>query len=888
MVMDEAGLLQALEVDPADRSVAGALEALYESTGRWQDLVELLVSRLEYVDLSFERVDVLERAAGIYEGRLQSADNALLVLLMAFAEVPDDARFGPRLALLAEQSSRWGDLLDTYERLVEPKLDAAETTLVDNAEAPEVDEASLRRRLAQWYGAQDRDGEAARHWKVIYAQDPWDGPARAALEIHFDQVGDWSALVELLDTRLAETADPGKRGKLIRRTVRLLQKLGDEVSAFARLAQLWAETNDDGVEQQLEAFCEQTGNWAALAEAHERRAAEIAEAEPRAAAYLRLANLYERRLGDEDRAISNYDRCLAAEPDNARALAAMRRLLEASERWEDLARVLGREAEVEEDPRARYRRYLELGDLYHDRLDRAVDAVYFWRKAMDDRPDDKPVLARLMEAYGEAGDWPSSVKILKRLVRAETDPGKQARFLYAIAQIQGDQLEDPVNAVRTYDKALDADPTMLKAFAAIDELITRSADHERQDRYYRKMLVRAREHGLGDDLIVKLANGLGEINRSRLRNYEAARQAYSIVLRLRPEQEGLRAIMVELDHLSGDYEAAARGAYELIRRDPTQPEGYHQLARYHHQLKRPDAAWCVCQALRALGASTPDEDRFYQKGRRRGPARAERALGGREWALITAEGKDPALDALFLELFEVIGPLMAQDLKSLGISAKRDGVDLRGPHPIARVAGYAAQVLGGAPPPAWRGAGVVGAWVANLEPPALLLGDDLAGERPVEHLAFALSRAMYLLGRQHLLACIDATPELGSARLIGTIGTLLKAMDPGSTYAADSTLLKRLKKLPQGSLAGAAPIAASLRGRAADFGVPEWLKAVQLSADAVGFVVSNHLKSAVQMIREDRRPVGPLSDNERIRALVLFSISEPYFELRSRLGLGIS
>ena len=84
---------------------------------------------------------------------------------------------------------------------------------------------------------------------------------------------------------------------------------------------------------------------------------------------------------------------------------------------------------------------------------------------------------------------------------------------YSVGVIQRDELTDSLSAVRSLDKALDADPSALKAFQAIDQILTTERDYERQDRYYRKMLKRAMEQKLDDKLVITLAKGLGEINR---------------------------------------------------------------------------------------------------------------------------------------------------------------------------------------------------------------------------------------------------------------------------------------------------------------------------------------------------------------------------------------
>ena len=78
---------------------------------------------------------------------------------------------------------------------------------------------------------------------------------------------------------------------------------------------------------------------------------------------------------------------------------------------------------------------------------------------------------------------------------------------------QQQTLDDRFTAVRSFDKALDYDPTYLEAFEAIANILNQDRDYVRQDRYYRKMLKRALENQL-EKLVFTLSTGLGEINRT--------------------------------------------------------------------------------------------------------------------------------------------------------------------------------------------------------------------------------------------------------------------------------------------------------------------------------------------------------------------------------------
>jgi golgin subfamily B member 1 len=73
----------------------------------------------------------------------------------------------------------------------------------------------------------------------------------------------------------------------------------------------------------------------------------------------------------------------------------------------------------------------------------------------------------------------------------------------------------------------------------------------------------------------------------------------------------------------------------------------------------------------------------------------------------------------------------------------------------------------------------------------------------------------------------------------------------------------------------------------ADADINKWTQAVELSAHRAGFVLCNDLETAAKMVSTEPVPVGGMSAKDKIRELVLYSISEEYFSVRQHLGLNI-
>jgi len=68
----------------------------------------------------------------------------------------------------------------------------------------------------------------------------------------------------------------------------------------------------------------------------------------------------------------------------------------------------------------------------------------------------------------------------------------------------------------------------------------------------------------------------------------------------------------------------------------------------------------------------------------------------------------------------------------------------------------------------------------------------------------------------------------------------------------------------------------------------KWSQAVDLTAHRAGFIIANDLALSARFIQMEPPSVGGLSTKDKIKELVLYSISEEYFELREHLGITIT
>jgi hypothetical protein len=81
-------------------------------------------------------------------------------------------------------------------------------------------------------------------------------------------------------------------------------------------------------------------------------------------------------------------------------------------------------------------------------------------------------------------------------------------------------------------------------------------------------------------------------------------------------------------------------------------------------------------------------------------------------------------------------------------------------------------------------------------------------------------------------------------------------------------------------------LSAKLSGRVGNGLISTWRTATDLTANRVGFIVANDLETAAKAIATEGAALSTLSV-DRLRELLAYAVSEPYFAVRRHLGLHV-
>ncbi|MEE2757898.1 MAG: tetratricopeptide repeat protein [Myxococcota bacterium] len=610
----------------------------------------------------------------------------------------------------------------------------------------------------------------------------------------------------------------------------------------------------------------------------------------------RTADIFNRQgiiklsVGEKRKALDFFRKALDVDPQHRPSLLAVANIHEGRGDWEDVVHYKRRVVDLLEPGIERTETRVVIGDILGSKLNNPKAALEIYQSLLDEEPGSKMLLGKMLGLHELAKNWTAAVDTLTQLAELEDNAARKAKYWCGVATIQQRYLEDRFLAVRSFDNALDADPTMLRAFEAIDQMLTEDRDYERQDRYYRKMLKRAMESQLDDKLIFSLAKNLGEINRSRLKRFDEAAKAYKIALTRKPDDPGITQILAQLYELDDDSSQAINQYQTLIQQDPKNIENYRTLKRLYMEADMLDEAWCVTQVLCFLDKASQEDRAFFEKYRNRTLRQMTKALDTGHWDVLKHPGKSSLMDLFFMKVAPHAMAPMSYTFKDAGVHKRKDLHDPNEKTPFNTVLNYVAQCLRTTRPECYKDPqNRPGLNVLNFNPPALAIGGDLSRGARMQELAFMAAKQMTLMGAQHILSSFDTSYEHRKERLKTTVYTVMKLVNQTANVKAHEDLLKDFAHTMQpADLTALDKLIKKMSANPTQhLDVSNWLEGLEHTLNRVGLLFANDLQSAAAVLKTETGNFSRAATTDRVRELILFSISTEYFGLRKALGFSI-
>lgn len=599
-------LSQIIALDPSDATAVRELARVYESLGRWRDL---LTTQLRLAELEPDvqvKAELYRSIARRWLDQFSNVQNAVEAYERLRELQPTDREALEKLKELYTKRRAYRQLYDLHQAEAEHAEGAARLLLWNEM-------ANLAANRL------DRGADASRLYKQILAEDPNDTGALDALEKQAERDKDFVLVAETLEARARAATDDATR-------LTVLQKLGgiytDRLQDNAGALRTWRRVLDlspghakalrilresylaGGDFDGLTALYEPENDWDGLVEVLSAAADRTTDPELKIALSLRCVSIYEEKFGAKERALRAYERILSVRPDDEGAARALVPIYENEEKWgrlPDLLGVLLAHAKTEAEQRDIHRR---LATIKGKRLGDRAAAFEASRKAFELAPADPESLLELEEWARASGEWTAFAEALeKRSSESSTSDDERRALQLKLAHVSAVHAGKPEDAIRAYRALLEQNPGDEEALASLDRLLRSTPEHREDLRWLFRHRVDRADAEAKRELLLEWAM----LEEEAFGAPDASASLYREVLALDPEDLRALRALVRLLLASGDY----AGAAPLIERRRDLETGSERTAReielarlYLGPLKMPTEA--LSAAKRALEEAPGD------------------------------------------------------------------------------------------------------------------------------------------------------------------------------------------------------------------------------------------------------------------------------------------
>ena len=524
-----------IELQPTNAEAMAALEDIYSSTRRWDDLSEVYRRRLDVTDDVDARLATLRGLAKLQEDQLGDLEAAAESYRTILTLSENDAASLDALTRIYRNRGHWADLAAILER----KLDLSSS---DTSRIP------LMFELAQLHATrlQDSDRAVAGFLSVLELEPTHTATVAALEELRAADPGTSLAVMRGLLPYYKRTENRPKEAEAMEVIVAAEEDEAarfEQLTALAGIYERMDERREDALRIRDQLFRADPSQWDArqvltrlggelgrmqdVSDAYEAALAgiaaeaEAAEAEgrtlPRERATLRRDLLLEHavilrdQLGERARAEAAFGVVLSHDETHQGAYEALETLLRERDAHEELVALYRRRVDVTFNQREQKELLSRIIELSRNVLGDRRTAVATAEELLDLIPDDLGTIGLLAEMYAEGTETDDYFKLEETLGRqaelvADEAEARELRVRQASLRMQ--YLGDAFGAVDLLGQVLGEDPDHEEARRLLEELL---AIHE----------VQLQACALLEPLYARMGDHLGRIRVAQVRREQA-------------------------------------------------------------------------------------------------------------------------------------------------------------------------------------------------------------------------------------------------------------------------------------------------------------------------------------------------------------------------------
>ena len=616
-VKNEAALVtvltQIVQLEETDIDAVRELTRVYETLGRWRDLLAYQQKLAELSTNPTEKANLYRAAARRWIEQFSNVQNAVIAYEALLEVDGNDVEASQKLKELYVKRRSFPQLFALYEKQLPSAEGAAKIELLT-----EMSKLAAERL--------DRGAAAIALQKQILEIDPQAPGVLDSLEKQAEREKDFATVAEVLERRIDAAADDTARLASLQKVGAVYaERLRDPAAAartwrrvltlspgHAKALRVLREAYFAGADWDgLEELYASQNDWEGLVDFLSSAADKATDPAVKLELSFRAARLFEQQLKAPERATRSYERVLSVAPTDARAAAALVPIYEKEEKWSRLPALYEVLLTGAEGDDAKVAILRKLASVTGGPLADKNAALGHARKAYELLPDEAGL--DLLESWSRAsGAWAPFVEAVEaRLKKDQSLAADEARALrLKIAEVYARELNKLDEAVLAYRELVELDKTDIETMHALDTLLR--ANGRKTDLRWLLELRAAQVEGEDRaDVLEEWATLEEEVFGEPAQAIALLRQ----VVAISPRGEALKSLSNLLTS-AGEFESAA----EIVAQHRDLSEGEGRARRevelaglYLDRLDKPASAFEAC--VRALSAAEHDSEAISLLGR---------------------------------------------------------------------------------------------------------------------------------------------------------------------------------------------------------------------------------------------------------------------------------
>ncbi|MEO8551555.1 MAG: tetratricopeptide repeat protein, partial [Kofleriaceae bacterium] len=560
---------------------ARVLEPIYETTGEFAKLVDVLEVMVAHNEDPLARVELLHRMATLHEQMIGNSHAAFDAYARALRDDSGNALTLGHIERLAEITGTWEPLAQLYGAEAAKSMDVPR-------------QVDLYSRLARVYEQELNDvSKAVATYKKLLEVEYDNKPAVLALDRLYSSTGAYPELTDVLRREIQLAENDTEIANLQFRLGTILEgQLGDRKAAVETYREILTThpTHDAAmaaletmfhaghlqleIGSVLEPLYEASSEFGKLHAIHEVQLLKLAGPD-RQSMYQRLAELAEHRLFDQNKALDWWAASIVEDPRWDRALEESERLASETGAWNDMVVAYTSALEKATDKDVRKMTLLRLARVYEFELHDPANAVGTHLKVLELDAKDADALAALDRLYLNAAMYDDLAEILRRRIEVVQDPDEQLELYFRRGAIFADALGDLEQALKSYSAVLDQESRNRRALEAIENIHFRREDWKKLFETYEKLIDTADTDTEMADIYARMAR----ISSDALNEEDKAIELLSRVLDIRGEEPQALAVLADLTTRREKWEELV----EIVERQiAVAPGDDEQVVLYKH------------------------------------------------------------------------------------------------------------------------------------------------------------------------------------------------------------------------------------------------------------------------------------------------------------------